>query len=1132
LLLSGIGIANAGSAIGLYSDCYFADDFGGRRRDSLVVSPIGEICNKRCQNECNSLSRDSTKIQDSEANKTQIQSCKQNCLNGRKNISYPIISDDPNDPGETIVKTITIQSACGTGGAIDSPDYTFYKSDLQVEQNEDVFVKLMSLPGTGYGSVSLCKGQSVEIKPSFASMNPSEWSSNSNKWSTTSESASSWNARNPRITDTGILVRDGDFVSITMSFKNGYRKYLNDTGADTRNLYIRKPLAFADLVIWDISSNELNNIYEVLPGEKLIPIRNEDSDPPKYVDINGDEVTNPGEIFKANSEVTWHGLSGSADFIESDGERYITLNFAGRLKDFSKKYTLLGITHFDGGNRQSAWSDNLGGIDVSISTIGCIYDYRETQPTENPSDSTKTIRNFNDGRLEYAITNKIEGTDEYNPEFELPLESDWRPLDPKILKQYESFKAPKSGQLYFRIRPLDYNSSTDGPECSQMLSSGRCIDSRNKLNGFYGAVNSFGQYYIRVEIADLDNTVAPNYISGSISNVRNYFFGKGDNSEGTVQYIFNSFISNSQLVKTIEAALLFFMTWTGLSYMVGIAQITQRDLIIRLFNLGVIITLLQPGSWKFFNTYLFSLFIDGGGDLIANIIDYKQFGLAENQLSAVAKDPSLVFSIFDKVFGILFSEAIWYKLAALVFSGWLGIYVMMSVLVAIAIYFIVLLKAVLIYTASLVFLGILLILAPIFFTFLLFKYTRKMFMSWISQLITVTLQPVVVIASISIFTYIFLACLYAALGFTACRSCLVGFGLSPIFDFTCIIPKFITLNFAHGPEDAILQSPINNLAAGFCILIIAQAMYVFVDFAIGLVNAIINQNFFTGVDLSGYSNVSDYTTAVISPIGKIANFALGTSDGVKAKTNKLMYIPNNIGKGYNDAFKINEKQLDKVLLRVDTKLNDMNNRMETVTKKLEHLVNNPKLANDPAQIRSAREHLEAINKSKLVLQSLGQKVRQDIRNNVPPEKAAANIRAMVSQVQAEAQKQSMDTAKEALSRFAQDLKKTADNLDKAASGKHRGNMEALFADNFESSDAVSSGPKLSEPGQDVARRDGGGSLQSGEGVGRESGALARDDGGQFANREGGGALNNEGEGVNRNTGQAIRGDDDDDGVIR
>jgi type IV secretory pathway VirB6-like protein len=439
------------------------------------------------------------------------------------------------------------------------------------------------------------------------------------------------------------------------------------------------------------------------------------------------------------------------------------------------------------------------------------------------------------------------------------------------------------GLLVFRIQPLTKaDESSFEPACTASINP-ICLDSLNRFDRMYGPANSDGKYLVQVEQV-VTTSIQSGVVSDIVRKVKQYLFGTDANSTGTVQKLFNQFVEDSRFVTMIEAAILLFMTWTGFSYMVGLAQITQRDGVIRLVTLGIVLALLQPRSWEFFNTYLFSLFIDGGGVLIANFInygDYDQAGTAKD-IADVANDPSLVFSLFDKIFNIFLSAPFWYKILALVFSGWLGIYVFVAIFIAVVIFTIGLIKGFIIYMISMIMMGILLLLAPIFITFLLFKYTRKMFTSWLGQLISVTLQPVVVLASIGIFANLFLAGIYAALGFTACKICFIGFSIPAVLPFYCLIPGFTTLNMVHSPDDAILVSPVTNLAAAFYVFIVAHAMYVFVAHSISLLNTIINQNFFTGVNLAGYSNIADYTTGALSTAAAPVNYALGRSDGVKA----------------------------------------------------------------------------------------------------------------------------------------------------------------------------------------------------------------------------------------------------------
>lgn len=864
IILAGISLAlipNAAYAestgIGLYNDCYFGDDFGDKKKDRITVRPIGKICHERCEIECSGLMTDKIDIS---LNMEELIRCKKNCRLGNKSSSYTLKYKDA--AGNIQTKAgVKILSACGSVGSEDSLAYNIYESSFVVQSNDQIVVKIRSVPNLGYGRLSLCGTQSKTITPVFQSAFASDWNSN-NIWNNRTTAPETWSAKNKSITNTGIDLRNGDIVNITLESENGYFPCSN-TSCKTWDMLIRKPFAGST---WDPGGNS-NSIFETLPGGQLTIIKqNSNGD---FTRENG-SVIDPvdlGNILEANSKVSWRGLFGKSDTVPNidengkiSGTKQV-IRFSGRIEGFSDRYTRLGITHFDSRSGGSdAWDNNIGGLKVSIERQGCIYEDGE--------------------RLVYAVLGYTSDSTPEKPKFVPYFDPSvtWRPLTEKNLKGYEPIVMDTDGKLVFMIDVPVYDQSAEGPQCP--IADPICRQSVNNIPIMYGFENTNGHYNIQVEKANVDK-IGSNGVSDIIRNVKIYLYGNGENRQGIVQEMFNDFVSETRFVQIIQAALLLFMTWTGFSYVIGISQITQRDGLIRIITFAIVIILINPNSWEFFNTYLFGLFVDGGGVLISHVINYQDFDFNNEQIETIRNDPGRVFTMFDKVFTIVSSQAFWYKIGALLFSGWLGIYVFLAIAFGVAIFTIALIKTFIIYMVSMVMMGILLLLAPIFITFLLFKYTRKMFMSWLGQLISVTLQPVIVIAAVGIFTNLFLAGIYAALGFTACRICFLGVAFPVVLPFTCILPGFTTINAMHAPDDAILVSPITNLAAGFYIFIIAHAMYVFVDFSVRLVNTMVSQNFFTGIDLSGYANVSDYTTGIARRVTTPISTVLGTSDRVQ-----------------------------------------------------------------------------------------------------------------------------------------------------------------------------------------------------------------------------------------------------------
>ena len=162
-------------------------------------------------------------------------------------------------------------------------------------------------------------------------------------------------------------------------------------------------------------------------------------------------------------------------------------------------------------------------------------------------------------------------------------------------------------RIAFRIKPI--------PESDRITSIESC-DPNNKTcqnlkasaNRQYDVYNTSGQYYIAIQKYETPND---GVIVNIIKTLREYFFKTSDNEskQGAVQEMFRSLMRDVNFIEMVRAILLFYIAFTGISYLAGFAQITQQDGLIRIFKIGIIIALLSENSFDFFNQYLFSIFL-------------------------------------------------------------------------------------------------------------------------------------------------------------------------------------------------------------------------------------------------------------------------------------------------------------------------------------------------------------------------------------------------------------------------------------------------------------------------------------------------------------------------------------------
>ena len=314
--------------------------------------------------------------------------------------------------------------------------------------------------------------------------------------------------------------------------------------------------------------------------------------------------------------------------------------------------------------------------------------------------------------------------------------------------------------------------------------------------------------------------------------------------------------------------------------MVGFAKTTQQEAMKRILKVVTIVILISPNSWAFFNTYLFSFFLNGGMELTYDIVQPLMSGPTVNVETAThAELVKAVFSMYDQIFHQLFNSTIWVKIWAMICTSLVGVLLAILIIIAIISYIICVMRVAAIYLISIITLCILFLLAPIFISFVLFEKTNKLFRSWINNMLSMMFQPIFAFTAIALLHAVFIMVLHASLSFSACPTCLLSFN---IFQWYLCLPWkdvwWVALHGAHFPMEATASSPINlNLVESvIAVTILAQAMDGMVKFASKFANTIAT-NSFVGFDLGGVAG------AVQSYAGGGVQWVAETALGVQIK---------------------------------------------------------------------------------------------------------------------------------------------------------------------------------------------------------------------------------------------------------
>ena len=225
--------------------------------------------------------------------------------------------------------------------------------------------------------------------------------------------------------------------------------------------------------------------------------------------------------------------------------------------------------------------------------------------------------------------------------------------------------------------------------------------------------------------------------------------------------IYKNITNNQEFHKSLRAALSLYIIIHGILYVAGILQMSQKELVMMTMKLVLVIQLLTTdASWTLFNTYFFNFFTGGLNEII-NII-------TANISGAMSGTGATGLTFFDAMFNLLFSYETTMKIISLIFSVDSGIVVVAIIYTSFALFIICLAKGLMLYLLAYIAISLIISLAPIFISFMLFKRTKSIFDNWLNQLIAYFFQPLFVFAALAMMGQNVINQMYKLLGFKVC----------------------------------------------------------------------------------------------------------------------------------------------------------------------------------------------------------------------------------------------------------------------------------------------------------------------------------------------------------------------------
>ena len=229
--------------------------------------------------------------------------------------------------------------------------------------------------------------------------------------------------------------------------------------------------------------------------------------------------------------------------------------------------------------------------------------------------------------------------------------------------------------------------------------------------------------------------------------------------------VYTNIVKDSGFRITARIILALFMTLTVIFFMIGLIEINQTELVVRLFKIGVIATLISDTTLNTIPS-MFDGFIQLSMDISDVIMKSSMYDPKTGRELLPFPELNNVFSAYDGVMEMVLSKGFNVKIWSLLFTS--KFYLIIGIYVCIVIMFMAMLRSLVQYIMSLFLLALLLIILPIFLITILFKKTIHLFENWLGQFIACCLMIIIVTTTVALMLSLIITQLQDLLYYTVC----------------------------------------------------------------------------------------------------------------------------------------------------------------------------------------------------------------------------------------------------------------------------------------------------------------------------------------------------------------------------
>ncbi|MCU7612017.1 type IV secretion system protein [Anaplasma capra] len=404
-----------------------------------------------------------------------------------------------------------------------------------------------------------------------------------------------------------------------------------------------------------------------------------------------------------------------------------------------------------------------------------------------------------------------------------------------------------------------------------------------------GADNNTGYFEIKAVVAKVPPKFFSHIVKWTEGRVRSALYGNKDGGQDSViAKMYRHISRDGQFLRLVNAILILYVMISALYFFLGFSRASIFQLFVIFAKVIIVVYVIRPDSWTFFNDHLFKLFTNAPKEFIS--IMTGGVGHSDD------------FGFMD---GILYRFTVsqtWIQLLALLFAGPVGWLTVVLIFWGLFLLVECMFDAVVIYLISMMLIALLLCLAPFFLICVLFKRTKAIFDAWIKVLLQTAMQPVLIFSCIALMVQVVNNVIYAMLNFQVCDACVLSIDIK--------IATLCVLNFLL-PVGIVPAAPVGDVVrelynTGNMVLIGIPGSIFNVLIFIAIANAtrdfVINSGEMCSIMFGAFTNLSDVGAGAAQAMLSVVGMDKMTGQMVEQQKHQLALFSRGAGAGREESF--------------------------------------------------------------------------------------------------------------------------------------------------------------------------------------------------------------------------------------